>query len=155
MKIIIGIDPGVKTGYAEKDLESGKYIALKTTTLLEAQIAILNTKKVFSSADIFLVFEDARLRTKFGNTGKERHQGAGSIKRDSKIWEEFCQLHGIQYAKVLPKPKITAQLFQKMTGWIDRTSQHARDAAMLIDGITEKNLKLINFIKTKTAEKNG
>lgn len=142
--LVIGIDPGVRTGVAIKTL-SGKWLAMRTKSLLEAQILVLEyAKKPDYSDGIFLVFEDARKRKRFGSTGRERLQGAGSVKRDSKIWEEFCQLHRINYAGMMPPKKITdKKFFNKITGWTGSTSQHARDAAMLIDGINEKTIKLI------------
>ena len=63
--------------------------------------------------------------------------GAGSIKRDCEIWEEFAALYGIPIQFIPPRKGLTkwdAETFNKMTGWKGRTSNHARDAALLVWG---------------------
>jgi len=83
-------------------------------------------------------FEDARQRKYFGNSGREKLQGAGSVKRDSKIWEDFLTDLNISFDMPSPKEKgikVDEAYFLKLTGWKGkRTSQHGRDAAMLIYG---------------------
>lgn len=110
-KLYIGIDPGTHTGVAVWD---------KTSRRLEV---------------VFI--EDARKRTWFGNAGRAKLQGAGSIKRDCAIWETFCEELGIECRKIAPKhntTKLTASQFKVLTNWQGRTSDHARDAAMLVFG---------------------
>lgn len=142
MIILIGIDTGVKTGYAAKAL-GGDWMQVKTCSILEAQELVLSNVALFSSDNIFLFVEDARKNTVGGYTGKKRAQGAGSVKRDSKIWEEFAKKQGIKLALLKPSRKIKdKKLFTQITGYKGRASQHARDAAMMIDGINEKNLKV-------------
>lgn len=88
--------------------------------------------------DIFVRFEDARKRKWFGAKGVEALQGAGSVKRDATVWQDFLQDLCIPYEAVAPKnnkTKITADYFRKVTGWEGRTSEHARDAAMLVFGL--------------------
>jgi hypothetical protein len=63
--------------------------------------------------------------------------GAGSVKRDCAIWEDFCRDLGIDYIPVPPQAGLTkwpADYFNKVTGWKGRTSDHARDAALLVYG---------------------
>lgn len=152
MKIIMGIDPGVKTGVAIKNIQTGEWITMQTREILRVQNIVLQALQTHGVDQAGLIFEDARLRKYFGKTGRERLQGAGSVKRDSSIWQSFCELNGVAYCAVPPGKKIKNRIFfNKITGWTGSTSQHARDAAMLIDGITEKNLKLINFVKAKTS----
>jgi hypothetical protein len=85
-----------------------------------------------------VVFEDARLRKWYGKADRERLQGAGSIKRDCTIWSEFlADLAGVRVLAVPPQAgatKWSAERFAKVTGWTSRTSEHARDAAMLLWG---------------------
>jgi hypothetical protein len=85
--------------------------------------------------DIFVRVEDARMRIWFGKADREVLQGAGSIKRDCSIWQEFFELHNIPHEFVAPrnnKTKLDETVFQKITGWKNKTSKHGRDAAMLI-----------------------
>jgi hypothetical protein len=89
-------------------------------------------------APIRIILEDARLRTWFGEKGREALQGAGSIKRDCSIWCEFAELHGIALKSVKPAKGATkwdAETFKRVTGWKERTNEHARDAAMLVYGL--------------------
>jgi hypothetical protein len=63
--------------------------------------------------------------------------GAGSVKRDCSIWEEWCREYGIEF--VCPPPrqgmtKLTDAYFRGLTGYDRRTNEHGRDAAMLVFG---------------------
>ena len=128
--LIIGIDPGVKTGFAVKDLESLRYIEVSTLMLHQAFERIIELKE---KRQILVVVEDARKRKWFGNTGSERHQGAGSVKRDSKAWEDFLQDKEIIHRMQSPKnTKVNPEWFKKVTYYEGRTSIHAREAAMII-----------------------
>ena len=66
-----------------------------------------------------------------------KQQGAGSIKRDAKIWEDYLTRLRIDFKLVNPtsrKTKITSEYFKKISKFEGRTSNHARDAAMLVLG---------------------
>ena len=91
--ILIGIDPGVNTGFATWDGES---LTLDTTTITRAMAKVLVLKEQ-TDCHIHLFIEDARRRQWFGNAGRERLMGAGSVMRDCRIWEDFCEEQGIQY----------------------------------------------------------
>lgn len=63
--------------------------------------------------------------------------GAGSIKRDAKIWQDFLEDGKYNFEMVAPKnntTKLRADVFSKMTNWKDKTNEHSRDAAMLVFG---------------------
>lgn len=152
-KIIIGIDPGTKTGFAVKYLNTGKFIEIKTMSILEAIKNVESYLDVYGRDNLYIVFEDARKRRWFGKKGKESLQGAGSIKRDCSIWEEFCTYNRLQFIAPAPakgKTKYSVEYFNKLTGWKHRTSEHARDAAILIDWFNLANLKL-HFREATTA----
>ncbi|TGK10370.1 hypothetical protein [Leptospira stimsonii] len=134
-RLLIGIDPGTKTGFGVWDREDRRLKHVATYNLLEAQ------KEVKAYRDkgepICLIIEDARKRKWFGPNADAKRQGAGSVKRDCKIWVEFCDMEGIPYRLVHPNKggtKIRETEFQIQTGWKGRTSEHARDAAMLVHG---------------------
>ena len=92
--------------------------------------------------DIRVVAEDARQRRWIPRESswsevKGRAQGAGSIKRDCQIWEDFLVAHGIRYEMQPPRKgmtKWTSEAFARVTGYAHRTSNHGRDAAMLVFG---------------------
>jgi hypothetical protein len=134
---IIGIDPGVNTGFAVWDRLDKKLIKVKTLTAVQAEEMV---KRDFLALDakILVRFEDARLRHWFGKAGREQLQGAGSIKRDCQRWEEFLTYYDIPFEEVSPKnnrTKMSAEEFKRLTGWNERCSEHARDAAMLCFGL--------------------
>lgn len=144
-KIIIGIDPGTKTGFAYKDLRSQEYHAIETLGVLDALDFARDLIAEYGKENVYLVFEDARQRKWFGDAGKEKLQGVGSVKRDCSIWQEFCEKTGINWLAQKPKAgttKYSPAYFKRITGWQKRTSEHARDAAILIHGYSAVNIKL-------------
>lgn len=135
-KIIAGIDPGVKTGLAIWKCRSQTFMELKTCSIIEAFEYLRNYKLTDNLDELW--FEDSRLRRWFGNAGREKLQGAGSIKRDSAIWQEFCEYYEITFQAIKPasgQTKWNSAYFRRVTGWRERTSQHARDAAVLVFGV--------------------
>lgn len=136
-KIIIGIDPGVQTGIASWSATEKRFYMVDTMLLHNALSFVENISNCKEYV-LHVRFEDARKRKYFGNSGREKLQGAGSVKRDSKIWEDFLTDKGIKFDMPSPKDKgikVDAAYFKKLTGWFKRTSQHARDAAMLVYGL--------------------
>jgi hypothetical protein len=130
----IGIDPGVKTGLAVWD--GAGLAVVGTSSAIDAEdmaLAYVRTATARGHA-VCLVVEDARLR-KWFTGGREKAQGVGSVKRDCSRWQEWAKHHDVTLYLVAPKnntTKLDAKLFARLTGWTDRTSEHARDAAMLV-----------------------
>lgn len=134
----IGIDTGVNTGYAVWDMKIKSFLAIRTLPIHKAMEIIANAQDTTWFKDVFVRIEDARKRTWFGKAGKEQLQGAGSIKRDAKIWEDFLTDLGIDFEMVAPKnnkTKLNAETFKKITKWEGKTTEHSRDAAMLVFGL--------------------
>lgn len=133
----IGIDPGKKTGFAVWDHDA-KYLAeVDTMSITQAMEKVRMMADILGRENIRLYIEDARQRTWFGNSGPEKWKGAGSICRDSTIWEDFCREQGLEYRMMAPSAgctKLGASQFKALTKWQGRTSNHARDAAMLVFG---------------------
>lgn len=131
---LVGIDPGVKTGIAVWDDKKQIFETIRTVTIIEAMRVVRSIKSMQS---LRLYVEDARMRKWFGNKSREALQGAGSIKRDCSIWQEFCEYYEVPFTLVPPRSnstKLSAAQFKEITGWEKRTSEHARDAAMLVYG---------------------
>lgn len=93
-------------------------------------------------SEFLVVFEDARQRKWFtpersNSEYRGKLMGAGAAKRDAKIWEEFLQDNIIPYEAHKPQAggtKWPADHWARVTGWEGRTSEHARDAALLVFG---------------------
>lgn len=137
----IGIDCGVKTGFAvwnryEKKIEDISSVPIH---IAMEGVAILSS---LYPGQIYVRVEDARLR-KWIPQGKNevaergRREGAGSVKRDAIIWEDFLTDKGIPFEMVAPKhnkTKLNSKSFKQYTGWNGVTNEHMRDAAMLVFG---------------------
>jgi hypothetical protein len=140
--LIIGIDPGVDTGFAEWNRATKKLARVAT---MHIHVAMAEVRRLHMAGALRkVVFEDARMRTWFGEADERQarsgagiREGIGSVKRDCSIWADFLQDLGVPYANVKPakgSTKLTAEAFAKLTGWTARTSNHGRDAAMLVFG---------------------
>ena len=142
--ICIGIDPGTHTGVAVWDSREGKFLSLETLPIHRALEKVKEMSHPFWHMDrlyhddIQVVFEDARQRTWFGKGDTyAKLQGAGSVKRDCSIWEDFCKDYGIPYWAKPPvkgATKVSAEYFKMVSHYTGRTSEHSRDAAMLVIG---------------------
>ena len=142
--IYIGIDPGTHTGVAGWDSKEGRFLSLETMPIHRAMEKVKEMSHPFwhmdklYNEDIQVIFEDARLRTWFGKGNvSAKAQGAGSVKRDCSIWEDFLIDSGIPFVTTKPgnvATKVTPSWFRKLPGWVGRCSEHARDAAMLVFG---------------------
>lgn len=137
MAVLVGIDTGRHTGFAVWDTEKRQLDFVDTIPIHEALLRIWSQRH----ANVEVYFEDARQRKWYGTrTAKEdrnKLQGAGSVKRDSTIWEDALKDWGIPFHAVAPKhntTKMTPEFFRAITGWKGRTSEHSRDAAMLVFG---------------------
>lgn len=135
--ICIGIDPGTHTGVAVWDTGEGKFLSLETLPIHRAMNSVLYWD-MRERNDIQVVFEDARQRTWYGKGDTNaKLQGAGSVKRDCSIWEDFCKDYGIAFWAKPPvkgATKVSAEYFKTISGYQGRTSEHSRDAAMLVIG---------------------
>lgn len=135
--IIIGIDTGKHTGIAVWNSEEKKFVEIKTMMLHQALQLVITHCKVWGRENVQILFEDARQRKWFGSASNAKMQGAGSVKRDAVIWEDFCTDYKIPFRALPPAKgatKWSPELFKSVTGWNGKTSEHARDAAMMVFG---------------------
>ena len=134
---LIGIDPGTDTGLAVYDPNDEKLVAVKSGPLIAMCWEMLSWHNDHA---IFVRVEDARKRKWYGKQSNAKAQGAGSIKRDCKIWEEILEYYDINYEMVHPvkgATKLDAETFQSATGWEGQTNEHKRDAGMLVYGLNQ------------------
>lgn len=136
--IVVGIDPGIHTGLAVWDTSTRQFLEIRTVGIVAAMEYLSEIRQDRGIG--LLVFEDARQRTwipreKDIRQVKGRAMGAGSVKRDCSIWEEWCKAKGIQFVATRPTTgltKLTDAYFRGLTGYDRRTNDHGRDAAMLV-----------------------
>lgn len=137
----IGIDPGKSTGIAVWNMNTQHFEMLDTVPIHVA----MDRVRAFGAkyGNIRVYFEDARQRhylPRERNVSEYRGKlmGAGSVKRDSVIWQDALTDWGIPFTMVPPRAgatKWTADTFRRITGYTGRTSNHARDAALLVYGM--------------------
>lgn len=137
-----GIDPGKHTGVAMYD--GVQLVEVATVPVHRALQMVASFVEVAQANGIpvRVVFEDARKRRwlpKERNVSEYRGRlmGAGSVERDCTIWEDFLKDLGVDFIAQAPRAgmtKLSPESFARLTGWKGRTSNHARDAAMLVYG---------------------
>lgn len=135
---ILGVDPGTNTGVALWDTSTQRFEFVRCMAVHRA----LDLVGQYLPA-IPVIFEDARQRQWFGNTGREVLQGAGAAKRDAKIWEDFLEDKGAVYIARAPASGSTGwnvEKFQRLTHWTERTNEHGRDAGVLVFGFRDHEI---------------
>ena len=138
MAICVGIDPGIRTGLAVWDTTSRQFLDVRCSGIVDAMDYLRDLQSQRQIGCV--VFEDARKRKWIPRERdlaqmKGRAMGAGSVRRDSAIWEEWCEHYEIDHIAVPPRSgltKWTDDYFRRVTGYDRRTNEHGRDAAMLV-----------------------
>lgn len=145
--IYIGIDTGVSTGIAIWNKQKRSFEMVETLAIHKAMIVVqgfVSLQKSGVGDKVVVRVEDPRQRTWFGtermsrDEERKRLQGVGSVKRDAKIWEDFLSDLDADFEMVAPKQNVTklnSDVFKTYTKWPKRTSEHSRDAAMLVFGL--------------------
>ena len=141
-RFYIGIDTGVNTGVACWWKEKRQLSSVQCMQIHRAMEYVKEAEKV-NPGGVFVRIEDARLRKWIPRQKDQRteaglREGAGSVKRDASIWQDFLTDHKIPFELVAPKDnktKVDAAHFKKLTGFTGSTNNHGRDAAMLVFGL--------------------
>ena len=130
----IGIDTGTHTGLAIWNSKEHKFDLIKTDKI---HVIIDIVKEYVFNKSVFIRVEDARKRKWFGQNSNAKLQGAGSVKRDCTIWEDFLTYINAEFEMVDPtnnRTKLNAEQFKLITKYKGQTNDHNRDAAMLVYG---------------------
>jgi len=138
---IIGIDTGVNTGICVYSRKEKKILYLATVKIHSVMEYVASLCKTYPGL-VYVRVEDARLRKwipyqKTERAERGRREGAGSVKRDAGIWEDFLTDLKIDFQMVAPKDnktKVDAVYFKKLTKWEGKTNNHMRDAGFLAYG---------------------
>jgi hypothetical protein len=147
-KVVVGIDPGISTGFAVWDSEKREFTVLKTLDFWKV-IDRLKLLHFNHGKELLVVIEDPNgNKPVFMKKGVKSNamairvgQNVGSNKREASLLIEYCRNKGINVKPVIPgkkatgKGKITKEYFNKISGYTGSTSQHGRDAAMMILGM--------------------
>ena len=151
IKRVVGIDPGKHTAIAILNLETGELEELQTMMIHNALEYVDGML-----LDSYIVVEDAhKWDNKDAENYEERKQGAGSIKRDCTIWKDYLKDNEAFFAFNRPQKNslknISHSQFKKLTGWVGRTNEHNRAAAMMILGYESGFIEILykQFINTQ------
>jgi hypothetical protein len=140
--IYIGIDPGIHTGVAVWDSKQRIIREIKTMNFWDT-IALINNYRIHTPT---VVIEDPSgnkpvfVKDLVGQHKAltKKAQNVGSNKREATLLIEYCEREGFRVLPVVPVKKrgakVSADHFKKLTGYVKSTSQHARDAALLVYG---------------------
>lgn len=131
MNVLIGVDPGRRTGIAI--YRAGLLHDLRTMTPEEARTLIAQVPP-----DL-VVLEDSRRQSAVFNRPVSRRamlkiaRNVGEIDQLCREIALTCASREIPYIGVSPLgkgAKLNAARFKEITGWAGRSNQHERDAAM-------------------------
>ena len=131
----IGLDLGTHTGISIYEASSSTLVCCQTVKIHVALKMVEECKQ--ANPKLLVRFENMKSWVPFGGRTKatdSRLAGAGSIKRDMAIWEDYLADEGIEYQSVsltAVKKKVSASYFKQLTGWTGVTNEHSRDAGLL------------------------
>jgi hypothetical protein len=131
---VIGIDTGRNTGFAVWSTKDKAFDYFGTIKIHEALFMIRDLAED-KEKKILVRVEDARKRGNSSKLASAMAQGVGSVKRDAKIFEDFLLEYNIDFQLLAPSKtttKMDVKAFKKLTGITTRTSNHCRDAIMLV-----------------------
>ena len=141
VEYLIGIDCGTHTGLAIWNVAKREFVSIETLAIHRAfekvklffETVSKNTVIYIESPKTFVPFTQKKGAKQVNIAA--RVQGAGSIKRDFAAWEDFFNDYKFPFVPtsvIGGAKKIDAVLFAKITGVKYRTSEHARDAALIV-----------------------
>lgn len=142
--LIVGIDPGLKTGIAIINSETDEILEVSTSDFCSVFFRLQNLP-ARSRRDYLLVIENAKLNKqtyhRHRRAGRQNQgvtdrigRGIGSVQRESELL--VLLLQGVGYEVVQVKPDYGAKKWsraelEQITGYTDHTSEHGRDAVRL------------------------
>lgn len=150
-RYVVGIDPGVKTGFAVWDREKKRFAAIETRDFWSVMLPlILGTENLLpdvmirnTTAEIIIevahnapTFRHLKAEGENAHTLSKIARNVGQVTREAQLIVSGLRACG--YAVIEQRPLGKAKKaaddvkqFERLTGWTERTSQHARDAARL------------------------
>lgn len=141
--IYIGIDAGVSTGLAILDKRTGT-LTLDTLHFWDVTDRLTDLITEHGKDTIRIYIEDVtKNKPVFSRNVNNRAftkiaQNVGSVKRDTQLIINYCQRAGVECICIRPTnksfTKLSKEEFRKITGYTGKSSQHARDAAMILWG---------------------
>jgi len=139
--LMIGLDPGVKTGFALWNSVSRKFECITSMAFwdcineIERQDDNTTGLKIYIEAPQTIKPVFGKKSKYNGAVGSMISQRVGENKCMAKLFIKFFEFDKINFSAIPPKnKKMDAKSFKKFTKWDGRTDQHGRDAAWLVWG---------------------
>ena len=131
-KNYIGLDPGTKTGLAVWD--GNKFPILETVSFWKAYRFIKNN---YNPSDTLVVIEKSKTKKVWQRKGKQGVAettafNVGMSFREAELLIEGLESLGFKVLIIHPQGKMDSEVFKRYTKYEGRTSEHARDAGMLV-----------------------
>lgn len=153
MKYLIGIDPGVQIGFALWDCIKKKFVAIQTYNIHQFRQNLEVYAKMFpGEVGAYLEASDMKeyiwhregrpLPTSPIEIRKllKLARNVGLNQGSAREIRHLLEWYEVPITNILPgtsPTKVTPQFFQSATGWREKVTSHAMDAAMLIVGRTK------------------
>lgn len=145
--IFVGIDPGVKTGFAIWFSKPKIFTEISTLSFWGTIKKIDQCADEFLDKDLKFYIEaphknppifPKHLDQRTIASAMKIAQNVGENKCMAKLIVKYLQNKKVNYSEIQPTKrsltKMNAEVFKKMTKWEERTSEHGRDAACLVWG---------------------
>ena len=131
---VIGIDPGKKTAIAVYDKTQKRIIDVFMSDFWGAYEYIKDNQHDILIENV--VVEVPRTKRNWHKKGCDiTSANVGGIFREATLLADGIEKLGIKVVRQHPMGKVDADYIKRVTGWQDRTSDHARDAIMLCYGL--------------------
>ena len=149
-RLFIGLDAGRETGLAIWNAIEQRFDVLTTTTFWEAIALVL----AYPVDQVLVVIEDpSQNKTTFSHGTPRTLKAArrrekisrdvGMNQREARLLAEGLARKGYRVRRIRPRSsKLGAEQFKRLTRYPGRTSQHARDAGMLVFGLRNMLVEL-------------
>ena len=140
-RLFIGLDAGRETGLAIWSVIEQRFDRLETVTFWKALDIVASYPAdqlvVVVEAPAGPTYDHGEPRSLKAARRREKiSRNVGSVQRESELLATGLERRGFRVQRVRPRSrKLTAEAFRRLTKHQGRTSQHARDAGMLVFGL--------------------
>ena len=133
-QFIIGIDPGKKTGYAVFDCKGGVFTRIETSNFWDVYLDVIGLSDEYDISVFIEVSTKSHVWHHRAGVGRMAKVGqdVGGVRVMGQLLVEGFERYGLAVKQVEPGGKVGAEHFEAFSGFVGRTSQHGRDAAMMV-----------------------
>ncbi len=140
-RFFLGLDPGRQTGWAVWDAAREVFVEILTADFWKAYAMV----QTYRPAHCCIVIEmpsgatydhDLDQTPDKARRREKVSRNVGSVQREAQLLAEGLDRLGYTVRRIRPRQsKLGARAFRRLTSYAGRTSQHGRDAGMLVFGL--------------------